>query len=163
MQVQDNSVVSLHYTLTGEDGERIESSRDHGEPIHALIGHGGLIPGMENALRGHQAGDRFEVKLAPAEAYGERRNEPPQRIAKKYFHQAQRLRPGMVTTLNLKDGGQRQVVVVKVGSSVIDVDLNHPLAGRTLVFDIEIIDVRAATEEEIAHRHVHGPGGVHHH
>jgi FKBP-type peptidyl-prolyl cis-trans isomerase SlyD len=137
----------------------VESSRDRGEPLAFLVGHGGLIPGLEKALVGRESGEKFEVTIAPADAYGERRENFTQRVAKKYFRQAEQLKPGMTTVLSVHQGGQRQVTVQKVGSSVIDVDLNHPLAGKTLHFDVEITDVREATPEELAHRHAHGTGG----
>ncbi|ANB17016.1 FKBP-type peptidyl-prolyl cis-trans isomerase [Dokdonella koreensis] len=160
MQVDKNKVVSFHYSV-GADGEPVDSSRDRGQPLEVLIGHGGIIPGLENALAGRAVGDRFQVSVPPAEAYGERQEGSIQRVPKKYFQNVQQLRPGSVTALGLREGGHRQVTVVKVGTTVIDVDVNHPLAGRTLDFDIEITAIRDATPEEIAHRHVHGPGHAH--
>ncbi|WP_326526473.1 peptidylprolyl isomerase [Dokdonella sp.] len=162
MSIAANSVVSLHYSLSAESGKEIENSRQGAGPIQVLIGHGGVIPGLERALLGREAGDAFEVVVAPVDAYGERQEGSMQRVPKKYFRDGARLKPGMVTELATKEGGQRSVVVAKVGSSVIDVDLNHPLAGLTLTFQIEIVSVREASEEEIAHGHVHGPGGVEH-
>ncbi len=162
MQVAKDTVVSMHYSLTDTTGREIESSRHGGQPIEALIGHGGIIPGLEKSLIDHVAGDRVEVDVLPADAYGERNEGQIQRVPKKYFRDAARLKPGMVTALAMKEGGQRMVSVVKLGSSVVDVDLNHPLAGKTLHFDVEILAVRAASAEEIAHKHVHGAGGVQH-
>ena len=192
MKVENNKVVAFHYTVS-ENGEAVESSRERGEPLAFLVGHGGLIPGLEAALMGRESGEKFEVSVPPEQAYGERRNDFTQRVPKKYFRDAEHLKPGMLTVLSTREGGQRQVqrvpkkyfrdadrlkagmqtvlnseqgqrvvTIAKVGSSVIDVDLNHPLAGRTLKFDIEVLDVRAASEEELAHGHVHGPGGHHH-
>ncbi|HZP67515.1 MAG TPA: peptidylprolyl isomerase, partial [Rudaea sp.] len=117
-----------------------------------------IIRGVEQAMMGHVAGDRFDVVVPPADGYGERRPDAIQRVPKKFFRDADRLRPGMTTVLGLQSGGHQEVTVVKIGSSVIDVDTNHPMAGKTLRFAIEITDVRDATEEEIAHGHVHGPG-----
>jgi len=162
MQVAKDVVVSMHYTLHADDDSRIESSRDGGEPVHVLIGHGGIIPGLENSLIGREAGDQLSVDVEPQDAYGERQEGNIQRVPKKYFKDASRLRQGVTAVLSMKDGGQRTVTVRKIGSSVVDVDLNHPLAGRKLRFDVEIIAVREATAEEISHRHVHGPGGVQH-
>lgn len=158
MKVEANKVVSFHYVVS-EGPNAVESSRDRGEPLAFLVGHGGLIPGLEKALAGREAGERFEVVVAPAEAYGDRREDFTQRVPKKYFSDAEHLKPGMTTVLSTRESGKRQVTVRKIGSSVIDVDLNHPLAGKTLTFDVEIVDVRDATPEEIAHRHVHGTGG----
>ena len=159
MKVEPNKVVVFHYAVRENGGEPVESSHDRGEPLAFLVGTGMLIPGLEKALTGHEAGERFDVTVEPAEAYGERREDFTQRVPKKYFRDAEQLKPGMMTVLSVSGGGQRQVTVQKVGSSVIDVDLNHPLAGKTLVFDVEIVDVREATPEEIEHKHAHGASG----
>lgn len=159
MKASKNHVVTFHYSVVDANGQTpIDSSRERGEPLAILIGHGGLIPGVERALEGREPGDRFEVEVGPADAYGVYREGQTQRVPKKYFRDAERLRPGTQTVLHSAEG-QRVVTVVKVGSSVVDIDLNHPLAGRTLKFDIEILDVREGTDEERAHGHVHGPGG----
>ena len=162
MNVEANKVVSFHYSVSDGGAEPVDSSRERGEPLTILIGHGNIIPGLEQALIGHAVGDRFEVSVEPAQAYGERRANFTQRVPKKYFDHPESLRPGDATMLNTREAGPRTVVVHKIGSSVIDVDLNHPLAGKTLAFDIEITDIRDATEEEIAHRHAHGAGGHEH-
>lgn len=159
MKVEANKVVSFHYAVSDGSAAPVESSRDRGEPLAFLVGHGGLIPGLEKALIGRETGEHFEVVVTPAEGYGARREDFTQRVPKKYFRDAEHLKPGMTTVLSTRESGQRQVTVRKVGSSVIDVDLNHPLAGKTLTFDVEIVDVRDATPEEIAHRHAHGVGG----
>ncbi len=155
MKAAKDTVVTLHYDLAS-GGEAVESSRA-GEPMRVLLGRGHLIQGLEEAIDGHDAGDTFRVQLAPAQAYGERRENAIQRVPRKYFIDGKKLRPGMTTVLTLKEGGQRAVTVHKVGMSVIDVDTNHPMAGKTLDFDIELLDVRAATPEEIEHGHVHRP------
>jgi FKBP-type peptidyl-prolyl cis-trans isomerase SlyD len=161
VNVEANKVVSFHYSVS-DGGTPVDSSRERGEPLTVLIGHGNIIAGLEKALLGRAAGERFEVSVAPADAYGERRANFTQRVPKKYFGNADSLHPGMSTLLQTREAGARMVVVHKVGSSVIDVDLNHPLAGKTLAFDVEITDVRDATPEEIAHRHAHGSGGHEH-
>ncbi len=162
MKVEQNKVVSFHYTVTDGGSEPVDSSRERGEPLTILVGHGNIIAGLEIALLGRSAGERFEVSVAPADGYGEWRANFTQRVPKKYFQDADNLRPGDSTVLNTREAGPRMVVVHKIGSSVIDVDLNHPLAGKTLQFDVEITDVRDATPEEIAHRHAHGSGGHEH-
>jgi len=144
------------------DGEKIESSHDRDEQLWVLLGHGQLIPGLESAIEGREAGETLQVEVAAADGYGERQEDQIQRMSKKYFPQANRLKPGMVTVLKLKDGNQRAVTVHKVGMSAIDVDLNHPMAGKTLHFDVAINDVRDATEEEVAHGHAHPPGAEAH-
>jgi len=161
MKAGKDKVISLHYTLT-VDGEKVESSHDRDEQLWILLGHGQLIPGLEKALEGHQAGETLEVDLAAIDGYGEREEGRIQRMSKKYFPQANRLKPGMVTVLQLKEGGQRAVTVHKVGMTAIDVDLNHPMAGKSLHFDVAIGEVRDATEEEIKHGHAHAPGAAVH-
>lgn len=154
-------VVRFHYLLRdAAGGDILESSRDAG-PAAALLGHANLMPGLEAAFAGRMAGERFDVELAPAEAFGERREDWTQRLSKKHFAHPKRLRPGMRANVQ-GEAGPRTVTVLKVGSSVVDVDLNHPLAGRTVVFEIELLEVREATPEERAHGHAHGTGGHQH-
>ncbi len=162
MKAEKNKVVSFHYHLTDEGGTKIDSSHDRNEALTILFGHGQIIPGLEQAMEGHESGDKFDVRVPPEQGYGERRDDFTQRVPKKYFRDADHLKPGDATVLSVQGGGYRQVVVLKVGSSVIDVDLNHPMAGKTLTFDVEVTDVRDATPEEIEHGHVHGEGGHHH-
>lgn len=160
MQAEKDKVVTFHYQLTDESGAEVDTS--HGrEPLTILFGHGAIIGGLETAIAGHVAGDRFNVVVPPEQAYGARRDNYVQRVPKKYFRDAEHLQPGTRTVLRTEDG-HRSVTVIKVGSSVVDVDLNHPMAGKTLTFAIELVDVREATAEELAHGHVHGPGGHHH-
>jgi FKBP-type peptidyl-prolyl cis-trans isomerase SlyD len=157
MQAGKDKVIALQYTLT-VDGDKVESSHDRGEPLWVVLGHGQLIPGLEAALEGHVQGDSLVVDIAPVDAYGERQEGQVQRMSKKYFAHADRLKPGMASALRLKDGGQRAVTVHKVGMSTIDVDMNHPMAGKTLHFDVTLEQVRDATEEELSHGHAHAPG-----
>ncbi len=159
MKIEHNSVVRFHYRV-GEAGQTPGESSFEGDPIAALIGHGSLVPGLEQGLLGREAGERLELTLTPELAYGERVEDRRQRLPKKYFGDA-RLSPGQRVTLNTRSG-PRSATVEKVGLSVVDVDLNHPLAGKTLHFEIEIVSVRPATESEVAHRHVHGDGGHDH-
>lgn len=162
MTAARDRVVYLHYVMRNAAGEVVESSRDApGEPLAVLLGQDNLMRGIEDALDGRAAGERFDVTLPPEQAYGVRRDDWVQRVPKKHFPNAGRLRPGMAVQLGT-DHGPRTVTVVKVGGKVVDVDLNHPQAGETLTFEIEVIEVRAATAEELAHRHVHGAGGHHH-
>jgi FKBP-type peptidyl-prolyl cis-trans isomerase SlyD len=161
MKAGKDKVIAIHYTLT-VDGEKVESSHDRNEQLWILLGHGQLIPGLEKAIEGHEAGDTLQVDVPAAEGYGERQEGQIQRVSKKYFPQANRLKPGMATALQLKEGGQRAVTVHKVGMSTIDVDLNHPMAGKDLHFDVSIGEVRDATEEEIQHGHAHAPGAEAH-
>jgi FKBP-type peptidyl-prolyl cis-trans isomerase SlyD len=159
MKIAKDSVVRFHYTVSEVGKEPIESSKDR-EPLAILIGHGNIIPGLETAMMGHEAGDNFGVDVAAADAYGERRDGLTQRVPKKHFGN-QKLAPGEQVILQT-NFGPRAVTIEKVGMSVVDVDLNHPMAGKDLHFDIEIIEVREAKPEELEHGHVHGDGGHHH-
>ena len=159
MKIEKNSVVRFHYTVSEPGQPPVETSRDR-EPLAILVGHGNIIPGLEAAMMDKAEGDTFEVTVAPEEAYGERRENFVQRVPKKHFRNA-RLKPGQQVVLETSMG-PRAVTVVKVGATVVDVDLNHPMAGKTLQFDVEIVGVRAAEQVEIDHGHVHGEGGVEH-
>ncbi|MBX3710457.1 MAG: peptidylprolyl isomerase [Lysobacter sp.] len=159
MKIQKDSVVRFHYTV-GEVGQPANESSNGGEPLAILIGHNNIIPGLEKAMEGREAGEKFDVDVPAAEAYGERREGLSQRIPKKHFGE-QRLMPGMQVVLQT-NFGPRAVTIEKVGMSVVDVDLNHPMAGKDLHFDIEIVEVREASAEEVEHGHVHGEGGHQH-
>lgn len=160
MTIQNKKAVSFHYTLTNQDGEQIESTRDR-EPMTYLHGADNIIPGLERALAGRSVGDEFRVTFEPADAYGEKNEANLQRISAKHFKNRKKLKPGQVVVLQGRKGPLK-VTIVKVGRFNVDVDANHPLAGQTLNFEVEISAVRDATEEEIAHGHVHGAGGVKH-
>ena len=156
LKIEKDSVVRFHYTVSEPGQEPLETSKER-DPLAILVGHGNVIPGLDKALVGHVAGDSFGVDVAAADAYGERRDGLTQRVPKKHFKE-QKLAPGMQVVLNT-NFGPRAVTIQKVGMSVVDVDLNHPMAGKDLHFDIEIVDVREAGKEEIEHGHVHGDGG----
>ena len=160
MPIEKNQVVLFHYSVRDEQGNEVENSRG-GEPNAYLHGHGGIIRGLEDALEGREAGDTFSVTVSPDKAYGARRPDAIQRVPVKHLIGAKRWKPGMVAQVQTEHG-RRHVVVAKGGLKFADVDTNHPMAGKTLTFDIEIIEVRAAEAEEIAHGQVHGPGGNHH-
>lgn len=159
MKIEKDRVVRFHYTV-GEVGQPATESSQGGEPLAILIGHNNIIPGLETAMEGREAGETFAVDVPAAQAYGERREGMTQRIPKKHFGD-QRLVPGMQVVLQT-NFGPRAVTIEKVGMSVVDVDLNHPMAGKDLHFDIEVVEVREASAEEIEHGHVHGDGGHHH-
>ena len=160
MTVQDNKVVSFNYTLTDKDGQELDTSQGK-EPLSYLHGAGNIIAGLEKAMTGREAGDKFQVTLAPGEAYGESTASNIQRIPLKRLGNIPKPHPGQILDLNTQRGPVR-VTVVKVGRFNIDVDANHPLAGQELTFDIEITGIREATDEEMRHRHAHGPGGHQH-
>jgi FKBP-type peptidyl-prolyl cis-trans isomerase SlyD len=159
MKIAKDSVVRFHYTVSEVGQESLESSKDR-EPLAILYGHGNIIPGLETAMLDREAGANFGVDVAAADAYGEKRDGLSQRVPKKHFG-AQKLEPGMQVVLQT-NFGPRAVTIQKVGMSVVDVDLNHPMAGKDLHFDVEIVEVREATAEELEHGHVHGDGGHHH-
>ena len=159
MKIEKDRVVRFHYAVAEQGADAVESSEGR-EPLAILAGHGNIIPGLDKAMEGREAGDKFGVDVAAAEAYGEKREGLTQRVPKKHFGN-QRLEPGMQVVLNT-NFGPRAVTIEKVGMSVVDVDLNHPMAGKDLHFDIEIVDVREASAEELEHGHVHGDGGHHH-
>ena len=159
MKIENDGVVRFHYTVSEQGQEPLETSEGR-EPLAILIGHGNIIPGLEKAMDGHVAGDKFDADVTAAEAYGEKREGLTQRVPKKHFG-ATKLQPGSQVVLQT-NFGPRAVTVQKVGMSVVDVDLNHPMAGKDLHFDVEIIEVREATQEERDHGHVHGEGGHHH-
>lgn len=160
MKIEKDRVVRFHYTVSEQGGEPVESSKDRGEPLAILQGHGNIIPGLEKAMEGREAGESFSADVPAAEAYGERREGMVQRVPKKHFG-GRRLNVGDQVVLNTSFG-PRAVTVAKVGMSVVDVDLNHPMAGKDLHFDIEIVSVREAEQVEIEHGHVHGEGGHDH-
>ena len=160
MQVEKNTVVAFHYRLSGDGGELLETSRD-GEPVLHLQGHPGVLRGVEEALEGRAAGDKVDVTLPPEQAYGRRRDNAVQRVPIKHLLTKGRLRPGMAVKINTEQGA-RDATVVKVGKFNVDVDTNHPLAGRAITFELEVLSVRAASAEELAHGHAHGVGGHQH-
>lgn len=160
MKITENKVAEFHYTLTDEQGQPLDSSRERG-PMAYLHGAGNIIPGLEKAMEGRVAGDQFSVTVPPEEAYGAGREANIQRIPLKRLGGGPKPRPGQVLTLQTNQGPV-QVTVVKVGRFNVDVDANHPLAGQALTFDVEVVSVRDASEEEIRHGHAHGPGGHDH-
>lgn len=160
MIAEKNKVVSFHYTLKNAAGEEMESSREQ-EPMKYLHGANNIIIGLEKAMEGHAVGDEFSVTVEPEDAYGIRNEKNVQRVPIKRLKGAGKLRKGQILNLQTKQGAV-QVTVLKVGRFNVDVDGNHPLAGVQLTFDVEITDIRDASEEETKHGHAHGPGGHQH-
>jgi len=159
MQVEKNTVVRFEYTLHETDGDLLEST--DGQAVAYLHGHKAMIPAIEEGLEGKQAGDGVKLSLAPEQAYGVRREEAQERISVKHLQGAKTWKPGMVALVQTEQG-PRQVTILKVGKFMATVDTNHPYAGKHLDFDLKVVEVRAATEEEIAHGHAHGSGGHQH-
>lgn len=159
MQISDNTVVRIHYTLKNKSGDVLDSSAGN-EPLTYLHGVGNIIPGLETALTGHKAGDNVQACIDPKDGYGDRHEELVQALPRTAFP-VQEIEPGMRFSAGSPQGDQ-VVTVVNVEDDMVTIDGNHPLAGETLYFDVEVVDLRAATEEETAHGHVHGAGGHHH-
>ncbi len=164
MNISKDKVVAVHYKVTTADGTLVEDSHS-GTPIMYLHGHDGMLKALEDALEGKSVGDTVSTMVE--KAYGEREEGSVHRISIKHVMTEGKgkgkphLKPGMMIYLNMQQGPQ-PVTVVKVGLKTVDVDTNHPYAGMDLNFDIEVIDVRDATQEELAHGHAHGAGGVEH-
>lgn len=163
MKIAPNKVVVLHYAVSDSNDNLIDSSYDH-QPLSVIHGTGYLIPGLENALTDKQAGEKFDVLVEADQAYGERVDGYVQTVPKALFEGIEDLHVGAQLRATTDDGEQT-VIVIDVQDDEITVDGNHPLAGIDLKFDVEILEVRDATEEELAHGHVHGEGGCgsHHH
>lgn len=161
MQIANDTVVTLFYKLSEDTGDHLEQN-DGGIPLAYLHGHQNILPGLEEALTGLQAGAQTTVILPPEKAYGQRRDNTVQRVPIKHLlSKHKRLPPGTLVKVQTEKG-TADGTVVKSGKFVVDVDFNHPFAGKTLRFDVTIDSVREATPEELAHGHAHGMGGHHH-
>ncbi len=160
MTITANSVVQFHYTLKDATGAQMESSSGS-EPMTYMHGHNSLLPGLEQALDGKNQGDKFSITLEPAQAFGELMPDSELRVPLSQLRGSKKWEPGMQAVIQTPQGHQ-QVTIIKVGHTMATVDTNHPMAGKTLMFDIEVASVREASAEEMAHGHAHGPGGHHH-
>lgn len=160
VEVSKNTVVTINYTLTNDRGEVLDSSQG-AEPLAYIQGVGSIIPGLEAALEGKQKGDTLNVSIAPAEGYGERNDALVQEVPMSMFEGVDEVQAGMQFHAQTQ-GGVQVVTVTKVEGDQVTIDANHPLAGETLNFEVEVVDVREASAEELDHGHVHGPGGHHH-
>ncbi len=159
MLISDKKVASIHYTLTNDEGDTIDSSQG-AEPLTYLQGSGNVIPGLENALVGKQAGDTLEVSIAPEDGYGPVQPELVQQVPRDAFDGVEQVAVGMRFEAQTATG-PISVVVAAVEGDQVTVDGNHPLAGKNLNFAVEVVEVREATEEELQHGHVHGPNCNH--
>jgi FKBP-type peptidyl-prolyl cis-trans isomerase SlyD len=164
MQISADKVVRFHFNLTDVDGTLLETSYD-ADPTLYLHGHNNILAGLENELEGKSVGDKIQVTLAPDQAYGERKEGAVQRVPIKHLHNhaavKNKLKPGSRVSVNTQHGPW-EAVVLKVGKFNVDIDSNHPLAGKTLTFEIEVDEIREATSDELAHGHAHGAGGHNH-
>jgi FKBP-type peptidyl-prolyl cis-trans isomerase SlyD len=161
MQVSENTVVAIEYTLKNDAGDVIDSSVGHA-PLTYLHGHHNIISGLENALLGKNVGDTFTVTIPPEEAYGLRDDSMTQVVPRHLFQGVDEIVPGMKFHAQAEHG-VNVVTVIEVKGDQVHLDANHELAGETLHFDVIVRAIRAATDEEIEHGHAHGPDGHHHH
>lgn len=160
MKIEKNKVVSIDYKLTGSDGQVIDSSQGR-EPLAYLHGNENIVAGLEEALEGKAAGDAVNVSVAPEKGYGVRDEAKLVEVPKDKLQGADEIRPGMQFQAQTPEGAQ-VFTVSKVAETSVTLDGNHPLAGATLNFDVTVREVREATDEEVSHGHVHGPGGHQH-
>ena len=161
MQISKYRAVVLNYIARDETGEIIDSSDEDG-PIRYIHGTEDLIPGLEKALEGREQGERLTVHVPMEEAYGPRDESLVESVPRKNFQGIDEIRPGMKFQTEMDDGSPMIVTVVKVDKKSVTVDGNHPLAGKNLSFELEVVLVREASSEEIEHGHVH-EGGAHLH
>ena len=160
MNIEKDKVVSIDYTLTNDNGEVLDSSSGR-EPLAYLHGNGGLIPGLEKELDGKVKGDKLVAIIAPDQAYGMRTEELVQEIPLENFDDASEIKIG--AQFQVQNGDHVHIATITaIGDKSATVDMNHPLADETLHFDVEVMDVREPTKEEMEHGHVHGAGGHHH-
>lgn len=162
MQIVDNHVVTLDYTLTDDQGAVLDSSEGRGDFTY-LHGASNIVPGLERALVGKSAGDELSVHIEPEEAYGERINELVQQVPGDMFETEQEITVGMQFHAQAAEGQMVVVTVTEIDDETVTVDGNHPLAGKALNFEVKVIDIRDATEEELSHGHVHSGDCSHDH
>ncbi|MDX1442929.1 MAG: peptidylprolyl isomerase [Gammaproteobacteria bacterium] len=160
MQISEKKVASIHYTLKNDAGDVLDTSSGR-DALAYLHGANNIIPGLEKALEGKGAGDKVEVTVEPGEAYGERQESLVQEVPREAFQGVDEIKEGMQFQAQGPQGPVL-VTVKAVADDKVTIDGNHPLAGETLHFDVEVSDVRDATDEELEHGHVHGAGGVEH-
>ena len=159
MSIADKKVVSIQYTVLDDQGQIIDTS-DGGEPLVFLCGAQNIIPGLEEALMGKNTGDELKVIVPAEKAYGEYNEEGVQQVPMEAFEGVESIEPGMAFTAETEQGPMN-LIVTAVEGEMVTVDANHPLAGKDLTFDVAVEDVRDATDDELAHGHVHGEGCDH--
>ncbi|MCU4675928.1 peptidylprolyl isomerase [Catenovulum sp. 2E275] len=160
MKIAANTVVSMHYQVKNNENEVLDSSEGK-NPLVFIHGLGFLIPGLEKELLEKTAGDTFSCTIEPVNAYGERHEGLVQRLPIEVFDNIEEIHEGMQLRADT-DQGEQSIFITKIEDEFVTVDGNHPLAGIELTFDVEVVEVREATPEELAHGHVHSPGGCGH-
>ena len=161
MTIAANKAVSIEYTLTNDAGDVIDSSAG-GAPLVYLQGAGNIIPGLEKALEGKAVGEELTVTVEPEDAYGEYSAELVSTLSASMFEGVDQLEVGMQFHASAPDGQMQIVTIRDLDGDDVTVDGNHPLAGQRLTFKVKVVAVRDASEEEVAHGHVHGEGGHQH-
>ena len=159
--VEQDSVVSVMYTGTFPESGEVFDSNVNQQPLVFLVGHGNMIEGFEQEMLGAAMGETREFTLTPERAYGSRDDANVQSIPRSQFPEGMELEVGMVLGAQ-SDQGPMQFTVVDVNDEIVIVDLNHQMAGHTLHFSVEVVEIREATSDELAHGHAHGPGHHHH-
>ena len=162
MKIDKNHVVALHYTLNALDdnGEKIFIEKTDAEnPFAFLYGVGMMLPKFEEELNGLQAGDQRSFTITPEEGYGEKVDSANTQLPAEMFGESGMPPVGAVLPLQDPEGNHINAIVLEVTDEAVTVDLNHPMAGKTLQFDIEVVETRPATEEELEHGHAHGVDG----
>ncbi len=154
MTIQNHNVVSIHYTLTDDSGNQLDSSSERG-PLTYLHGTGNIITGLEKALLGKSAGDSLKVSVQPEDGYGTIDPDKIQELPHSVFQGIEKVEPGMQFQGQDNKGNVQNIIVMEVDGDKVTVDANHPLAGKVLHFDVKVESVREATQEEIEHGHVH--------
>ena len=161
MGIESNKVVTINFTLKDSDGNVLESTENK-EPFSYLSGNSQILPKLEEGVNQMLIGGKKDIKIDAANAYGEYNNEAIQQINKKEFPENINLEEGMRLIANSPDGKQMPFIINKIEENEVTVDFNHPLAGKDLEFNVELIDIRDATPEELSHGHSHGTDGHHH-
>jgi FKBP-type peptidyl-prolyl cis-trans isomerase SlyD len=161
-KIGEKRVVTLHYTLKSSKGEIVDSSQGS-EPLTYLHGIGEMVPGFEKQLAGKRAGEKLSFEVPPGEGYGERKGKGPQKVPRAAFEGIGEIEVGMALDTEGDDGRSQTVWIAAIDDSYVTIDINHPLAGETLCFEVEVIAVRKATADEVKHGHAHGAHGHHHH
>lgn len=161
MTIAQHKVVTIHYKVVDVDSGTVIDSSEGGEPMTYLHGAQNIIPGLESALDGKQIGDEFDVTVAPEDAYGDYSEERIQTVPLEAFEGVEKVEPGMAFTADTEQGPVN-LIVTEVTDEEVTVDANHPLAGKSLQFSVKVEAIRDASDEEVAHGHVHGPNGHHH-
>ncbi len=162
MPIERNKVVTLNFTLTDDDGNLLDST-DNGGAFSYITGNNMILPKLEEAVNSMIIGTKKQLKFEAKDGYGIYNEDAVQVVGKENFPEDFVLEAGMEYMASNPDGVQMPFIITSINGEEVTIDFNHPLAGKNLNFDVELVDVRDATAEELAHGHIHGPDGHHHH